>query len=547
MILIFWNTGFGPVVFSVLFAFSDRTPVSFKEEDHEIEKYSKKRLYELLCKGVLIKKGNAWVSLGNNRRMNEMISARKFVFKKGGLRNWRSTPESRFPKVAEMFTISNLKIKINTRTQFLSPGINYGVHLVFKFCGPRKSLSKSAYVNLTYKTGKETLHTYFATWRDKEWMMIELCRFLNHKKDTNFEVQLESFSQYYCERNGVYIEGIEFRAIHDVNNEDSVKIEEVQQILESNTDIVQVQQLATDIYSEEISRRSANDDEAEKALSLNDVNEKKHLMLSAKDVLYDSSKVKCVKLFHLKPSEDPRFQEVIELLPRQVFSLKCKIQSQMLLPDADYMCYLVFKLSEKCHGLHCPVKVKDVLHWKNKEMGILYFRTPSPWNIHDNHWVPKKREDGWMEVEDNQKFSFKVGGTVSFPPLKAAKRVVLVRHGQSTWNAEGRIQGSSDFSILTNKGEAQAETSRQMLIDDSFDICFSRLVLVVAHNAINEALLLQKWDSHKEEILTDSDLRVIDLYSFQGLLKHEDIAKFGEACGMWQKDAPNFNIDGHCY
>ncbi|PWA36413.1 phosphoglycerate/bisphosphoglycerate mutase family protein [Artemisia annua] len=77
-------------------------------------------------------------------------------------------------------------------------------------------------------------------------------------------------------------------------------------------------------------------------------------------------------------------------------------------------------------------------------------------------------------VEDDQKFSFKVGGTVSFPPLKAAKRVVLVRHGQSTWNAEGRIQGSSNFSILTNKGEAQAETSRQMLIDDSFDICFSR-------------------------------------------------------------------------
>ncbi|GJR17399.1 serine/threonine-protein kinase, active site protein [Tanacetum coccineum] len=243
--------------------------------------------------------------------------------------------------------------------------------------------------------GKETLHAYFATWRDEEWMIIELCRFLNHKKDTNFEVLLESFSQYYCERNGIYIEGIEFRAIPDVNNEESVKIE-VQQILESNTDMVQVQQLTTD--SEEISKRSANDDEGEKALSLNEVNEKKHLMLSVKEVLYDSSKVKCVKLFHLKRSEEPRFQEVIELLAEQVFSVKCKIQSQMLLPDTEYMCYLVFKLSEKCHGLHCPVKIRDVLHWKNKETGILYFRTPDPWNIHDNNRVPKKREDGWMEV-----------------------------------------------------------------------------------------------------------------------------------------------------
>ncbi|CAI0544485.1 unnamed protein product [Linum tenue] len=61
-----------------------------------------------------------------------------------------------------------------------------------------------------------------------------------------------------------------------------------------------------------------------------------------------------------------------------------------------------------------------------------------------------------------------------FPPIKGAKRVVLVRHGQSTWNAEGRIQGSSNFSVLTKKGESQAETSRQMLLDDSFDICFSR-------------------------------------------------------------------------
>ena len=61
-----------------------------------------------------------------------------------------------------------------------------------------------------------------------------------------------------------------------------------------------------------------------------------------------------------------------------------------------------------------------------------------------------------------------------FPPIPRAKRVVLVRHGQSTWNEEGRIQGSSDYSVLTTKGESQAETSRQMLLSDSFDVCFTR-------------------------------------------------------------------------
>jgi Histidine phosphatase superfamily (branch 1) len=49
------------------------------------------------------------------------------------------------------------------------------------------------------------------------------------------------------------------------------------------------------------------------------------------------------------------------------------------------------------------------------------------------------------------------------PVISSPQRVVLVRHGQSTWNAEGRIQGSSNFAILTPKGEAQAETARQMV------------------------------------------------------------------------------------
>jgi len=45
------------------------------------------------------------------------------------------------------------------------------------------------------------------------------------------------------------------------------------------------------------------------------------------------------------------------------------------------------------------------------------------------------------------------------PALSSPARVVLVRHGQSTWNAAGRMQGSSDLSILTAKGEVQAQAT----------------------------------------------------------------------------------------
>ncbi|XP_004506138.1 probable 2-carboxy-D-arabinitol-1-phosphatase isoform X2 [Cicer arietinum] len=123
--------------------------------------------------------------------------------------------------------------------------------------------------------------------------------------------------------------------------------------------------------------------------------------------------------------------------------------------------------------------------------------------------------------------------------LKVAKRVVLVRHGQSTWNAEGRIQGSSDFSVLTNKGESQAETSRQMLINDNFDVCFAS---PLARSKRTAEII---WGPRQQLIIPEFNLREIDLYSFQGLLKHEGKARFGSSYQQWQVDAANFVIDGH--
>uniref|UniRef100_A0A0E0FLY4 2-carboxy-D-arabinitol-1-phosphatase n=1 Tax=Oryza nivara TaxID=4536 RepID=A0A0E0FLY4_ORYNI len=125
------------------------------------------------------------------------------------------------------------------------------------------------------------------------------------------------------------------------------------------------------------------------------------------------------------------------------------------------------------------------------------------------------------------------------PPLREAKRVVLVRHGQSTWNAEGRIQGSSDISVLTPKGESQAETSRLMLLSDSFDACFTS---PLARSRRTAEII---WADRDDDLIPDSDLREIDLYSFQGLLKNEGKERYGVIYRQWQKNAANFSIDGH--
>ncbi|KAJ0511328.1 putative phloem protein [Helianthus annuus] len=89
---------------------------------------------------------------------------------------------------------------------------------------------------------------------------------------------------------------------------------------------------------------------------------------------------------------DCRFLEVVELLSVQVFRIKYKIETQKLSADTQYACYLIFKLSQECHGLQCPVKVQNVLLRKNREP------YPRSVNLHASGRVPEQREDGLMEV-----------------------------------------------------------------------------------------------------------------------------------------------------
>ena len=96
------------------------------------------------------------------------------------------------------------------------------------------------------------------------------------------------------------------------------------------------------------------------------------------------------------------------------------------------------------------------------------------------------------------------------PRVQSDKRVTLVRHGQSTWNQEGRIQGSSDFSVLTAKGEGQAEMTREALRGYPFDLGF--------RSPLNRASRTAEviWDDRSAELRDLWELREIDLYSFKG-------------------------------
>ncbi|PWA48432.1 protein kinase-like domain, Concanavalin A-like lectin/glucanase domain protein [Artemisia annua] len=311
-----------------------KLPTDYKEiiqkskyrEIYSIKK--KEELYNIFSKGILLQQDKVLLSFVGNGERNEMVSATMFSYINSCPHEWKSIPESRFGTVVEMLDISDLNIEIKTRAQYLSLDVVYGVYLVFKFCDSRNFSSKPMYVNLNYKKGDESLHAYFATWRDEQWMMIELYRFLNQNEDVVFEFLVERFSSYYFGDAGVYVEGVEFRAIDKVKHEEIGKLKEVQQVLKSDFDVGQARQLPTNF--EEIFKIRRN---------------------------YDD-------LFWLG-----------------------EVEGKKLL------------LSEKCQGLHCPVKVQDVLHKENNEAEFVYFITPSPLNTNDITRVPKQREDGWMEIQ----------------------------------------------------------------------------------------------------------------------------------------------------
>ena len=70
--------------------------------------------------------------------------------------------------------------------------------------------------------------------------------------------------------------------------------------------------------------------------------------------------------------------------------------------------------------------------------------------------------DEYTELDDR-----KDAPPLPLPSLRSPRRIVLVRHGQSTWNAEGRIQGSCNVSRLTDKGRGQAEATGDLVCSAS--------------------------------------------------------------------------------
>jgi 2,3-bisphosphoglycerate-dependent phosphoglycerate mutase len=107
------------------------------------------------------------------------------------------------------------------------------------------------------------------------------------------------------------------------------------------------------------------------------------------------------------------------------------------------------------------------------------------------------------------------------------KTLVLLRHGESTWNKENRFTGWTDVD-LSEKGVEEARAAGRLLTREGFefDVAFTS-VLKRAIRTLN--LALEQMDRLWLPVEKDWRLNERHYGALQGLNKAETAAKFGEA------------------
>ena len=117
-------------------------------------------------------------------------------------------------------------------------------------------------------------------------------------------------------------------------------------------------------------------------------------------------------------------------------------------------------------------------------------------------------------------------------------RVIIVRHGQSTYNTEKRIQGRTDASELTEKGRNDAEKVGNTLSNILFNAIYNSPLKRAKHTAdiIRSQLVISAGETPVPQ--TSDKLMEIDLPLWAEMLSAEVQEKFTEDYRIW-KESPH--------
>jgi probable phosphoglycerate mutase len=121
-------------------------------------------------------------------------------------------------------------------------------------------------------------------------------------------------------------------------------------------------------------------------------------------------------------------------------------------------------------------------------------------------------------------------------------RVILVRHGQSTYNAQGRYQGCSDDAVLTEKGRWMASCTGQALSHLAIDTLYTSPLQRTQETA---ALILSALETAKKplpSLLVHPCLKEISLPAWEGLPFKTVRQTFAADYQSWREHPHQFQI-----
>ncbi len=111
--------------------------------------------------------------------------------------------------------------------------------------------------------------------------------------------------------------------------------------------------------------------------------------------------------------------------------------------------------------------------------------------------------------------------------------LVLIRHGQSLWNAENKFTGWTDIG-LSEKGIKEAEEAGKKLENVPFDVVHTSALIRAQKTA--EIIIKNNKKSKKIPVYKDKRLNERHYGSLQGLNKKETAEKYGaEQVHIWRR------------
>jgi 2,3-bisphosphoglycerate-dependent phosphoglycerate mutase len=116
-------------------------------------------------------------------------------------------------------------------------------------------------------------------------------------------------------------------------------------------------------------------------------------------------------------------------------------------------------------------------------------------------------------------------------------RILAVRHGETAWNVDKRLQGQLDVP-LNDRGRDQARRAGASLIDEAPDVIYTSDLVRARETAEALAAALQR------PLVPEKGLRERDFGRWQGFTYAEIETQWPELSARWRSREPGFGPEG---